>query len=469
MSIENSAGPNYFELSTYDREGKLVKMSGILEELPTFGLSTNWEASAMGTLGDQLKDFFMSDLFAGVSELFNSNNVNQISIDEWTSRMYSGTEMPTISLKFKIFKENGLGQTPAKVWIANLIKHATISSGNKLSAATMLDNIADALSKGAYDNGGEAFMTMIYGNGKKDDDLVNATEMAIISDILVEKMPSIVATTRTEMILELNNASKSNALLSEINNKKINALNTANIIFSGINTSTAKGNGGDGAIMNEVNGQMYNVVDKSSTFSKSAEDYNDSDEYDMVFYWAKKDGGSSSEGIDGFMDMDKRCIDVDKAIDAVKDEDSDWGKGNNDNKVLYADFIESFFRRVLNKANQVISEHSFDEDKKAYKELMKNSGVIQTVQSMMERKYGSVDRTKNNTMGSNLWRLKLYSFIFKEPLNVCITNWTVTPSKEMFGYQHAYFDFVIECKFDQVPAMKRWKYYLGHSDSDNGV
>lgn len=60
----------------------------------------------------------------------------------------------------------------------------------------------------------------------------------------------------------------------------------------------------------------------------------------------------------------------------------------------------------------------------------------------------------HKTYGANLFQLTIYPFIFKSPITVYISSWTVMPSREWNNQvgDHYYYDFTISCAFDQLPS-----------------
>lgn len=67
------------------------------------------------------------------------------------------------------------------------------------------------------------------------------------------------------------------------------------------------------------------------------------------------------------------------------------------------------------------------------------------------------------TFGANLFQLKIYPFVFKQPLTVYIDSWSVTPSREWNTdtNDHYYYDFTVSCTMDQVLCAKSWLHIIG--------
>ena len=135
------AGNNCFHLRTIDDNKNVITLTGILKEMPSFGLSTEWTEAPRATFGKKIQEFFMSDLINTASFLSGAENTTQLLNDEWSSRMYAGTTNKDITLNFRIYTQEPLGQSAAGMWLEYLSKYATTSGASTLKITTLEENI----------------------------------------------------------------------------------------------------------------------------------------------------------------------------------------------------------------------------------------------------------------------------------------------------------------------------------------
>ena len=121
------------------------------------------------------------------------------------------------------------------------------------------------------------------------------------------------------------------------------------------------------------------------------------------------------------------------------------------------DHVRDYFRAVLNNINKQIIEGNLNFDA-TFENLKSNHSALEKLEKSLASKYATEDRWSNvDFLAARLWQLDIFRFIFKKPIIVAITDWKVTPSLEMMGSQHAYYDFSITCRPDQVKSLPRWK------------
>jgi len=68
-----------------------------------------------------------------------------------------------------------------------------------------------------------------------------------------------------------------------------------------------------------------------------------------------------------------------------------------------------------------------------------------------------VAASKDN-YGAALYKLKIFPFLFRDPLIVYVSNWSMKPSKEysIDKDTNFYFDFTVTCTMDQIPDGNTW-------------
>ena len=89
---EDIAGNAAFSLTTVNDDGSNCELKGILKEMPSFGLSTEWTDAPKNTFGKKLQEFFMNDMIETASTVLGATYNSQLLIDDWSTRMYSGTK-----------------------------------------------------------------------------------------------------------------------------------------------------------------------------------------------------------------------------------------------------------------------------------------------------------------------------------------------------------------------------------------
>lgn len=169
--INDFLGPKYlhdaktgiskFHLSTLTAsstgEGSdAIVLTGLLNELPEFSFTINYEDGPGKAWQDTIEAFTGNDLVQLVTQLGAAGDgaKNIVSAGAWTKKIYAGYSMSTIPLKFRIYTSDTLGQTDPDIWITALATHATISSDNLLKPEVLLLNGLNAVanvSKAAVD------------------------------------------------------------------------------------------------------------------------------------------------------------------------------------------------------------------------------------------------------------------------------------------------------------------------------
>ena len=138
-------GNNFFTLTYMDDANEPHSLAGLLKELPSFGLSTDWMEAPIAAAGKKIQEFFMSDMIECCAALSSANYSNQLLTDKWSSRMFAGTKNKEMDLNFRIYTENPLGQSSPFEWYSTLVKYATVSSSSTTSLQGLVNNIGIAL------------------------------------------------------------------------------------------------------------------------------------------------------------------------------------------------------------------------------------------------------------------------------------------------------------------------------------
>ena len=432
------AGNNCFHLRTIDDNKNVITLTGILKEMPSFGLSTEWTEAPRATFGKKIQEFFMSDLVNTASFLSGAENTTQLLNDEWSSRMYAGTTNKDITLNFRIYPQNTLGQTDPNTWLLNLSKYATTSGASTLNLGTLEENIKNTLSA-LKDKGNEAatpltnFITKTEGDTNSDHNQKERKERIYRID------------TRIEEFLNKAINEEKNLLISSMKGQKIDdwtgKLKDKKLVKTDIETI--------------LNGFKIEITSNENYSSADDVELDNAVPFKFKIEWKQRGSGSAWEIIDEKTFDTTTCqLDVDSIIGGLT-ENGDWE--DDDQDVFGMDHVRDYFRAVLENINKQIIEGNLNFDA-TFENLKSNHSALEKLEKSLASKYATEDRWSNvDFLAARLWQLDIFRFIFKKPIIVAITDWKVTPSLEMMGSQHAYYDFSITCRPDQVKSLPRWK------------
>lgn len=432
------AGNNCFHLRTIDDNKNVITLTGILKEMPSFGLSTEWTEAPRATFGKKIQEFFMSDLVNTASFLSGAENTTQLLNDEWSSRMYAGTTNKDITLNFRIYPQNILGQTDPSTWLETLSKYATSSGASTLNLGTLEENIKNTLSA-LKDKGNKIGTEMsnlssnTAGDAETEHNQKERKERIYRID------------TRIEEFLNKAINEEKNLLISSMQGQKIDdwtgKLKDKKLVKTDIETI--------------LNGFKIEITSNENYSSADDVELDNAVPFKFKIEWKQRGSGSAWEIIDEKTFDTTTCqLDVDSIIGGLT-ENGDWE--DDDQDVFGMDHVRDYFRAVLNNINKQIRDGNLDFDA-TFENIKTNHSALEKLEKSLASKYATEDRWSNvDFLAARLWQLDIFRFIFKKPIIVAITDWKVTPSLEMMGSQHAYYDFSITCRPDQVKSLPRWK------------
>lgn len=432
------AGNNCFHLRTIDDDKNVITLTGILKEMPSFGLSTEWTEAPRATFGKKIQEFFMSDLVNTASFLSGGVNTTQLLNDEWSSRMYNGTINKDITLNFRIYPQNTLGQTDPNTWLLNLSKYATTSGASKLNTTTLAENIKNTLSA-IKDKGNEAatpltnFMTKTESDANSVQNQKERKERIYRIDTRIEEFLNKAINEEKELLISSMQGQKIDDWTGKLKDKKL--------VKTYIETI--------------LNGFKIEITSNENYSSADDVELDNAVPFKFKIEWKQRGSGSAWEIIDAKTFDTTTCqLDVDSVIGGLT-ENGDWK--DDDQDVFGMDHVREYFRAVLNNINKQIIEGNLNFDA-TFENLKSNHSALEKLEKSLASKYATEDRWSNvDFLAARLWQLDIFRFIFKKPIIVAITDWKVTPSLEMMGSQHAYYDFSITCRPDQVKSLPRWK------------
>ena len=432
------AGNNCFHLRTIDDNKNVITLTGILKEMPSFGLSTEWSEAPRATFGKKIQEFFMSDLVNTASFLSGGVNTTQLLNDEWSSRMYAGTTNKDITLNFRIYPQNILGQTDPNTWLLNLSKYATTSGASTLNIKTLEQNILNTLSA-AKDEGNKIgtevnnLRTNTEGDTNSDHNQKERKERIYRIDTRIEEFLNKAIQEEQEVFIRSMKGQKIKDWTGKKDKKKY--------IETDIETI--------------LNGVTIEITSNENYSSADDVDLLDTEPFKFKIEWKQRGSGSAWEIIDAKTFNTTTCqLYVDSIIGGLT-ENGDWK--DDDQDVFGMDHVREYFRAVLNNINKQIIEENLNFDA-TFENIKSNHSALEKLEKSLASKYATEDRWSNvDFLAARLWQLDIFRFIFKKPIIVAITDWKVTPSLEMMGSQHAYYDFSITCRPDQIKSLPRWK------------
>ena len=167
-------GNNYFKLRTKVGES-MVTMDGVMQELPSIGLSSEWEASPAATLGDELEKLANSEFLEFLSQKGGTDGVHMLNSDQTTSRVYKGGSKLSFELKFRCYPGQKVGPydlRTAKEWIRLLSLTTPVNSNCGINVNNLLNNVGSAL-----DGVVALFKSLREGDEKEGEDDDNKDEI----------------------------------------------------------------------------------------------------------------------------------------------------------------------------------------------------------------------------------------------------------------------------------------------------
>ena len=432
------AGNNCFHLRTIDDNKNVITLTGILKEMPSFGLSTEWTEAPRATFGKKIQEFFMSDLVNTASFLSGGVNNTQLLNDEWSSRMYAGTTNKDITLNFRIYPQNILGQTDPSTWLETLSKYATSSGASTLNLGTLEENIKNTLSA-LKDEGNKIGTEMsnlssnTAGDAETEHNQKERKERIYRIDTRIEEFLKKAIENVKPVFINTMKGQKIDDWTGEKEDKKLVKTDIETIL----------------------NGFKIEITSNENYSSADDVDLLDTEPFKFKVHWKQRGSGSAWEIIDAKTFDTTTCqLDVKSIIDGLT-ENGDWK--DDDQDVFGMDHVRDYFRAVLNNINKQIRDGNLNFDA-TFENIKSNHSALEKLEKSLASKYATEDRWSNvDFLAARLWQLDIFRFIFKKPIIVAITDWKVTPSLEMMGSQHAYYDFSITCRPDQIKSLPRWK------------
>lgn len=476
-------GSSIFHLVTYIKPDlnstnsdaiNYVMVSGLLNELPQFSFSLDYAEGPGKATTEKLTQLFDNKLFNITNALGSSDNSynNLINTGSMSNEMYAGTKQADINLKFRIYTQDTLGQSPISQWKDFLGKYAVPSSQNEITIEHGINNIISGI-RNATGIGGQLINIFSSDLNESTDNMPAQGVMS--TEETAEKHIQDFAECKAKLDVIINNAignikTEVNAILQTNekitkewgNSFSINAeiVQKSNGIWESV--KSALGYTEPYALsLTVTNGSSTKAntiipLYKYAAFSQDLSDIAGADYYLLA-------AGDSSNPPTINMDL------ISKKLTELKDQIiKNWTKSDEGFTVACNKIKEII--QASNKIDEAqadpIKKNKIEltESLKKLKSLMnKTKPRIDAIQRIGSKRFNTYraagDFNARNGLGEKLFHLFIYNnFLLKKntPLTVVIKDWEIKPSTEYIVSDAAYYDISITCGFDQVYSIDQW-------------
>lgn len=450
---DSDTGISKFYLITPTGNGNSLEiLTGLLNEMPEFSISVNYENGPGAEWQDHLMSFMTSDIMQVASMLGSADGSfkNLLKMGTWTKKVYAGYKPSNINLNFRIYASDPLGQSPAEKWISALNNYATLNSNNEFSLNSAFENIGRAMGNMAM-TGNEAGKILLKNIVSTNNNTNNST------DTEEKKFED-----ASQKVLN-HEAEFNKTVLTAISN--YNNLNKEHVDFN-VNVSIDPDSTYSfwtGAITNKT------TVSLQATYSiKMANTKADGTYISQAGF--SKEGVIKGIGAVANYQADNETLKTAKASDII-DFDPISDIFNNIKSQCNNSDVTNAINKIIDEYSKLVDNNDIDSsalnDPKLaaiYESLNMISDFADDAGNLLVGKYDSrrVFRrfNKENGLGEKLWYLVLYpdAFFNKEnPLIVYISDWEVKYSEEFTSNgKPIYCDFKITCCLDQIYSRAQW-------------
>ena len=430
---DSKTGISKFYLVTPESKDNVIILTGLLNEMPEFSISVNYEDGPGATWQDNLMSFMTSDIMQMATMIGSANGSfnNLLKMGTWTKKIYAGYKPGSISLNFRVYESDTLGQSSIKEWIYALNNYATIDSKNEFSIKSAFENIGHALHN-MTQTGNDVSSMMLKNFIKTDKKELSRREEFNEREKEVVKQVSTFNRKIVDAIRNYNNNNQANV--------------TGNIAI----TTEAGGASENSAIVNLVVNYDLSIPEKGfrNNFSKNGIIKN-------IGSW--KNPIANDDTLNTADPNSIKYITISEIFSKIRDN---FGDNYITNEVIQG--IEKEYNNITDDgfSNSLLS------DKKAlaiYNALNTIADTADNTGNLLVAKYDDKrvfrNFNKDNGMGERLWHLVLYPDVFfskENPLIVYISNWEIKYSEETSESGPIYCDFKITCNLDQIYSRAQW-------------
>lgn len=455
-------GNSRFSLTTIGNDGKVNTCTGILSELPEMSFTVNFTEGPGKASQDMIEQLYKNDLFDLINAVGSSSNYkNLMATGNLTTEIYNGLDISDITLKFKIFNNDRLGQTSPNEWIRCLGQFAVPSTDNVISTKNSVKNLISGIRNavgigsgiiamfgnnntvenfdGSDDQQKDASSTdeITYNANAKYNDKKSTLEYYVknlVSHFQTADVVEKIKNKRKEEDTDLQQLYEIHTInIEEINNDN----NTQHIIKM---TGTAGAN------------SKYKFECIFPVWNIDARNDNMNHHLDTLL----KNTIINNNGSNGFEINQKQIK------ECVKKGLKNIARGKTDYADSLAELIVEAFiaSEKEDTTNETESEAEREKNnylkkvndlRKMFKNLENNANDLQNLAETRFNYYRVLGEfNRSNGFGEKLWYLYIYdNFLFKLPLTVYIKNWEAKPSLEYVDNKPVYVDFNITCSLDQ--------------------
>lgn len=445
-------GISKFYLVTPTGNGNSIEiLTGLLNEMPEFSISVDYENGPGADWQDMLMGFMTSDTMRMATMIGSANGSfkNLLKMGSWTKKIYAGYKPSSINLNFRIYASDTLGQSSINSWIRALNSYATLNAANEFSINSAFQNIGNAMKNmqmtgqqfgNVMQTSLKNFLSTNNTDSRSEEEKFNDRDATVVRQISMfnRNLPSAVQSYKWKN-----------------SNKKIDI---ACEISVGTDHDDAK------TIFGSLSDKP--TVKLEATYSVAIT-YKNSSGYVGGSPYAKKgvvkDVGSwknLSATPDSLKEAKANSIEdlqVEKIFEEIKQAYS-----NNEAISAALDGILEEYRRITDTFDDNDPLGS-DIAKAIYKTLSNMEQLADKTGKLAVAKYDDkrVFRrfNKENGLGEKLWFLVLYPDVFfsrENPLIVYIKDWEAKYSEEFSTSGPIYCDFKITCCLDQTYSRAQW-------------
>ena len=492
-------GSSIFHLVTYtndtDANTRYVIGSGLLSELPEFSFSVKFNDGPGKATQDIIQQLFDNDLFKFINAAGSADSdfVNTISIGTLTNEMYGGVETSDIPLKFRVYRENTLGQTSISLWKDILTKYAVPSSSNRITVENGVQNIMSAM-KNAEGLGNDIIKIFLNSDdigpaAEEDKGVKSSTQQQQAINAEYDEGVKAINQYAEAILVQLGTVKQ--GLISAFNygqaKEDVGHIKINDIYYkysmveqwnltSGLNAIKSK--------IDDVTGQHVKCIEIVVNYMYDTRQLPDEISLYIPLYTNNQDiiGDSNQE----LSYLSAWCVNYSKDQNTGKISIT-WNQSKFDEQMtMFKDRIKKITRgsepahlnKFVDDLKTAIGKATFDryEDpiKKDRAKLVENiekvkgqitqvGGMADKIQKIGEKRFGlyraAGELNKKNGLGEKLWELYIYNnFLFKDatPLTVYIKDWEIVDSKECTELGPVYADISITCSLDQDYSTNQW-------------
>lgn len=446
---DSKTGISKFHLITpADENGNLVILTGLLNEMPEFSISVDYENGPGADWQDKLMSFMTSDVmqFASMIGSADGSFKNLIKAGTWTKKIYAGYKPGNIELSFRIYASDQLGQSSSQSWINALKNYATLNASNEFSMQNAFENIGRALKNMRYT--GNEFSTILFKNLVKPNE-DNRSERDKFEEEN-DKVSKKVSKFNTKIPTAVSNYNAKHNTNISFTISVGTDIDNSTSFFGGASTDAAVPLAARYSIVILNRNSRLDILHHTS--------FNKTGTIEKIGAW--KNMMASDDALKTVTSADIKDFNIDEIFTKIKEE-----CGNTDVDPVI-DGIKAEYD-ALAENDDIYDDPLRDSAAKTIYETLNTleATADKTGQSVV-RKYDAMRVfrrfNKENGLGEKLWYLVLYPNVFfnkDNPLIVYISNWEYKYSEEFSPNKNPtplYCDFKITCCLDQTYSRAQW-------------